>query len=819
MKVGSKYYGAGLAIVPWLNGAKVRVNFENIGVNDRFWLTSGTIKSLWNTESSFLLEEQMPIAPGHAPQTGELDITIVSTDSLITFAETAIASVTLSEDSTIVVQTTDGTQHVLSKEQSYSLTDEVGNGYVIDDKGNVAKTTASEANAAATRGQRDHHIAMKFSRGGGVFGFDEKKFEGLAPYYTRLPDGSYVSWKALSTSETDRIIATLMSGDIPVNRIRFEAGNATLVTVPGQNKADVDIRLQGKAAGLEEELLALYSPHDSVPAKIIGKVNLATYNPIRYNLEIIPVNDAALPAGLDVVTISNELNKVYRQAVVQWDVQLQPSLRVALPDLFDEGETGLFSNYTDDMKSVLRAYGSFRDNTYYLFIVDQPRNAATLGYMPRNRQAGFVFSGPHEGNSGEFLKTLAHELGHGAFNLKHTFAEHTLPAGITDNLMDYSSGMALYKYQWDDIHEPQIVIGLFEGGEEAERSSSMSKIETELLKRIDGTSNFGGCWNDGVTRAMEVADRFDTDLALYAGFLKILLCETEKENCGKSNNLSPYTCGMVNGFLQELDWITMLENVEGWSIDPEEVLKCMVKSFTIGGAPDGELTMESVTFKCLVGVDLDDLTDAIKDFVISNWEDPYYQGQATAFALTLLSPFKAKILSKLEKVPHYARNLETFKVLAKATSKGELVGLADLSVKLPDINEFQALQKSIKYLPGPELPPKIAASFTNSVYKNRKLVSSERFFKYHGVNNRSGRKYMWLVKKKFANEAELREALAIRRDWGVHIEYMTEFDVPSGTWVSEGTAAAQGIGYPGGGYQAVILNVPEVWIIRTSKAF
>jgi hypothetical protein len=65
----------------------------------------------------------------------------------------------------------------------------------------------------------------------------------------------------------------------------------------------------------------------------------------------------------------------------------------------------------------------------------------------------------------------------------------------------------------------------------------------------------------------------------------------------------------------------------------------------------------------------------------------------------------------------------------------------------------------------------------------------------------------------------LRRDLAIRDDWGVTINRFTEFKVPSGTWISEGKAAAQGTGYPGGGYQVVINNLPRVHVIKTDKAF
>ncbi len=58
-------------------------------------------------------------------------------------------------------------------------------------------------------------------------------------------------------------------------------------------------------------------------------------------------------------------------------------------------------------------------------------------------------------------RTVAHELGHGAFALRHTFSEKnvvSLPQGKTDNLMDYTPDKnALLKAQWDLIHNPENV--------------------------------------------------------------------------------------------------------------------------------------------------------------------------------------------------------------------------------------------------------------------------------------------------------------------------------------------------------------------------
>ena len=108
---------------------------------------------------------------------------------------------------------------------------------------------------------------------------------------------------------------------------------------------------------------------------------------------------------------------------------------------------------------------------------------------------------------------------------------------------------------------------------------------------------------------------------------------------------------------------------------------------------------------------------------------------------------------------------------------------------------------------------------SNGFYTNRKLSSNEIYYRYHGIHNRLGERFGWLTNKKYPDELSLRSDLAIRDDWGVKIEMVTEIEVPSGTWISEGYAAHQGKGYTGGGYQAIILEIPKNWIKTTKRAF
>ncbi len=106
-------------------------------------------------------------------------------------------------------------------------------------------------------------------------------------------------------------------------------------------------------------------------------------------------------------------------------------------------------------------------NTVYLFFMNVP-DSQLEGFMPLTGEYGFIFN--YRGNP----DLLAHELAHGAFNLRHTFsdkAQHYFNKGTTKNLLDYSNSTELWKYQWDLIHNPERI--WFSWLEEEEEGASV----------------------------------------------------------------------------------------------------------------------------------------------------------------------------------------------------------------------------------------------------------------------------------------------------------------------------------------------------------
>jgi hypothetical protein len=148
--------------------------------------------------------------------------------------------------------------------------------------------------------------------------------------------------------------------------------------------------------------------------------------------------------------------------------------------------------YNDAQDALIKAFTNSetidKKALYIFFIKESTTHSDIKGYMPFNRPVGFVYAANQK--STDLTRTMAHELGHGAFCLKHTFSDENSfvqDQGQTPNLMDYASGSELLKYQWDECHDFDLGCNWFEDGDEAESTSDdlnrIKKLVAELNKR------------------------------------------------------------------------------------------------------------------------------------------------------------------------------------------------------------------------------------------------------------------------------------------------------------------------------------------------
>ncbi len=495
------FTGEGVIEVPYFNKARVKTEFTNIKVNKDLRMVSGAMNvtgagvdvipsgvlDLMDDLTEVLDKADSALNDIEENLPEQFDPNAFVADTVINVKD-GVSSVYKDNDGSVVVVDKKGNETRIPAGTSAAVVDpSSGKGYLVDSKGNIHETTSE---AAKNAGNREYNLKLTFAANEQAKnGFDALAHEQLAQYYETLKGGYNVPWKAVASQGFDPVTAKLAGKGIDLSKIHFEVGGTTLQAPPMNNEQVTTVTVRGGADGVEEGLLAIYTASDTSKDEVLGKLNVVSYDKISKNVVIVPVNGVELPSSASAQSIQQTLNKIYGQAVADWKVSVATGITASVGAPFDDGGTGLLSNYTGDMKTVINAYGKFQDdNTYYLFLIGDAKSGnGILGYMPRGKQAGFIFVPNHARNGADISVTMAHELGHGAFNLQHTFSEEkiSLPKGGTNNLMDYPSGLALYKYQWDKMRYPDIVVGVFEedmdGALDGEEALAADEATTHLL--------------------------------------------------------------------------------------------------------------------------------------------------------------------------------------------------------------------------------------------------------------------------------------------------------------------------------------------------
>jgi len=226
----------------------------------------------------------------------------------------------------------------------------------------------------------------------------------------------------------------------------------------------------------------------------LGKLNIFTYELLERKITLVSVNGAM--NGLNRQSVESGLNNIYGKIGIRWTVDVSETPFGYTPkngSTFNVTGSGLLSTLTDDMKAVNEAFkqsGQYQEDGLYLFILpyrasDKGEINGTNGDMPLGSQFGYLFPGAD-------IHTIAHEAGHGAFNLEHPFdrpLRNSFEKGaLTDNLMDYTAGTEFAKIQWDQTRAPGLVIGLFQKDKSGMSGSKFVDIE-KFWKWIKETQN------------------------------------------------------------------------------------------------------------------------------------------------------------------------------------------------------------------------------------------------------------------------------------------------------------------------------------------
>ena len=389
---------------------------------------------------------------------------------------------------------------------------------------------------------------VRFERGPGKYAFDDGKEEWyrksvkLDRFYKPFAKDYIAPWKLIPEGETDVVTAHYEGKPrIDVSKLVFtsDAKSPALPSNYDETSGTWSIKLPSVASGSAYDVFAVYE------GEVLGKLHVVSYAKQRHKVTLVPINDAKL----DKTHIERELNAVYTPVGVHFDVEVDERMRGdyswEVPGEEDKqlslvGKS--FWGYDKELKEsteMLRLQQAYQAKAgtlegAYLFVLDGAKGLSSgtaflQGEMPRKSRFGYLFS-----NDGEALsKTIAHELGHGLFTLRHTFDSEYAgkkSQGISSNLMDYAEGTSLAAFQWNVMASPAI----FTAADKAEEG----KIVLEKSEYIGFAPNGQVVSSKGKTLIYNRVPYFVTGFRLQDGTVYTWKDDKFVDSNGKAYDIS-----------------------------------------------------------------------------------------------------------------------------------------------------------------------------------------------------------------------------------------------------------------------------------------
>lgn len=322
-----------------------------------------------------------------------------------------------------------------------------GERWIVDKRGNIGKAPSVQAPPPLAVPGTPLDFVVNFSphdnQTGGLDIHDEFNYDQDHTQLLINGETYYVPWKSIGAETNDVVNATASNTQTFPPFVGFK-NNYEITTTPlGSSKT---LSVEGT---LNIPVTAYARTQDG--DREVGRLNVLVLDRINCYVHIVPVNNTPL---LIASTIQAGLNQIYKQAQVRWTVTTEPNFNYEGDlSVFDEGNSGSSAQYNAQMRAFNSAYKKTNSNVdknhYYIFLISGV-HTANKGFMPLKRNFGYVYAE----KTGDNVRAIAQELGHGAFNLKSTFEEFpSVTRGSTPNLMDHGTGTQLKKYQWLKIRE------------------------------------------------------------------------------------------------------------------------------------------------------------------------------------------------------------------------------------------------------------------------------------------------------------------------------------------------------------------------------
>ncbi len=465
------FTGTGFIVVPYLADTKIAVTFSSVKINEDYQLTDGVIRTTYDPTWGGVSDVNDVFVSGD----GNLPSNTV---------DFVIEDIQVDPNGDIIVIGTNGEIVELPGGEGQVITDANGQTWTVDAEGNVTETgEAAEggaSNSENTNGVNNQGEATAITAKGIVvtfenaddskYGFDtyEKSDKVTKDLYKKLNDDYFIPYKAVAHGATERIIAKLDITDAKIkpSDIVFKTKDGIALTKVDSTATSYTFELKGTLTDNSVETQAVIKQGDKY--EIAGA--FIQYQAKIKEVDIVLVNTS----NSNTSKIKETLQRIYQQALVQLNIKeindfTNDLERLVSDDTIESGESEFLSQYTAQQKAIngaLKVRNDFNKKAYYLILTNKkPSKEGEEGFMPLGKQFGYLFM-----SSGANERTIAHELGHGTFQLKHPFSSKSYgyEEKATSWLLDYGKGEKIPYVHWKEIHNPKLRLGIFDKDEEGE---------------------------------------------------------------------------------------------------------------------------------------------------------------------------------------------------------------------------------------------------------------------------------------------------------------------------------------------------------------
>ena len=527
-----QFKGTCSVTVPFMGGMSFNASFTSLTIDDSRNVTAGTINFLSQGTQAWIdssINNQMggsmygKVVSGTDATNVTVPVSLANLTQLPVSDSTdgSITSFTIPGTPPIIVQVDDDMQEVTIK-------DSTGSTYALDNQGNLTQLTLADGSVQSFFANPQNVASLDtLATGMGVVNFVDTKgatfaFDSWKPFYAQAsailtgqyekltggPGNYYVPQKAIGAGASDIVGLDI---DLPDNMdedsLVFATGKGVrLIWDP----TDYNLNLLGGPAADAQEIYALY-PKPGGGYYSLGKLLLSAYEEQDFTAVLVPVMDGnGNTPVIDAQHYSDSLNSIYNKVNVNWTVQVMAPYTDTSWDndknalLTMSGSSFLSNSLVGEPAALVKNYtnsqGSLDNTKKYIFILNSASGStgeigSLQGDMPRGTQYGFIFLNGNTAAGEDPAVTVAHELGHGQFNLEHTFSGDIALGGegatsAWPNLMDYQVGnyLHLYKYQWNQIHQPGQVLGIFENDSAAMSVATISGNAWENFNPLPPTA-------------------------------------------------------------------------------------------------------------------------------------------------------------------------------------------------------------------------------------------------------------------------------------------------------------------------------------------